>query len=249
MPSRRQWLQSATLWQAALALRAAGKPFWDSKDPAAWTSEEKDQLLFDSPWAQQGVARMETKRKRTTPGYGSNGKVSTGMPDTRPGVPTGGVKSVPIGEEVPPVPKPDGPPVDFPVLARWESARPVRLAGGPEIPEAPGQFYVIRLRGLPLMPPRKLEPGEPEINSNEGLLQAIKANSSLLRKEKPPIPCARLFTGSGTNATEVLLFFERGRNAITATDKQVTLESSFAAFHVSIRFSPKEMLYRGELAL
>jgi len=190
---------------------------------------------------------MDTKVKRKV-GYDSNGKLSSGVPDTRPGVPQGGIRSVPIGEEVPPVPKPYGPPLDFPVLARWETATPVRLAGGPEVPEMSAQYYVIRLRGLPLMPPKK-QPGEPETNPNESLLQAIKASSVLLRREKPLIPCARLFTGSGNAATEVLLFFERGRSPITLADKQVTLECAFGAFRVSVKFALKDMLYKGHLAL
>src|SRR5438552_1790161 len=72
---------------------------------------------------------------------------------------------------VPPPPKPPNPdqgrPVQFRVLARWESAKPVRLAGGPELPEFPGQFYVIRLRGLPLMPQPKTKPEEVAPNPNE----------------------------------------------------------------------------------
>ena len=59
-------------------------------------------------------------------------------------------KSVPIGEKPPPVPSANRDrPLEFPVLARWETAKPVRLAGGPETPDLTGQFYVIRLRGCP----------------------------------------------------------------------------------------------------
>lgn len=172
------------------------------------------------------------------------------MPDVRPGVPPGGARSVPIGQEIPPIPNPDpGHPVQFRVLARWESAAPVRQAGGPEVPEMSGQFYVIRLRGLPLMPPPKAKPGETPPNPNEGMLQAIKSGSGLERKDKPAITCAHLFTGSGETATEVLLFFPRAADPITAADKLVTLESRFAMFHLSIKFPLKEMVYKGNLAL
>jgi len=239
------------MWLACLALRAARKEFWNSKDPASWTNDEKQVLLSQSPWAREGFARMEVeKSRRTTPGYGNNGRPGGDMPDTRPGVPPGGVRSVPIGEAPPPVPNPDpGHPVQFPVLARWESAKPVRLAGGPEVPELTGQFYVIRLRGLPLMPPPKAKPGEVAPNPNEGLLQAIKEGSRLERKDKPGIPCAHLFTGSGDAATEVLLFFAREADPINVADKMVTLESRFALFHLSVKFPLKEMMYNGELAL
>ena len=237
---------------ACLTLGAARKEFWDTKDPAAWSSEEKQLLLGQSPWAQEGVVRLEVeKNRRTTPGYGSNGRLGGDTPDTRPGVPAGGVRSVPIGgPPPPPVPNPDsGHPVQFRVLARWESAKPVRLAGGPDVPELTGQFYVIRLRGLPLMPPPKAKPGEAVSNPNEGMLQAIKEGSRLERKDKPPIACAHLFTGSGEAATEVLLFFDHAANPITLADKVVTLESRFAQFHLSLKFPLKDMIFKGELAL
>ena len=142
-----------------------------------------------------------------------------------------------------------GHPVQFRVLVRWESAKPVRLAGGPELPELTGQFYVIRLRGLPLMPPPKTKPEEGAPNPNEGMLQAIEQGSRLERKDKPGIPCAHLFTGSGVTATEVLLFFPRRADPIQVADKLVILESRFTPFHLSVKFRLKDMMYKGELAL
>ena len=247
--TRRRWLQAGAVWTASPALRAARRDFWESKDPASWSDEEKQVLLWQSPWAREGFARIEEK-KRSAPGYGSDGRQGVELPDTRPGVPPGGVKSVPIGEPIPPVPKAPGEPVQFRVLARWETARTVRLAGGPEVPEMTGQFYVIRLRGLPLMPPPKVKPGEAAPpDPNEGMLQAIKAGTRLERAGKAPIPCAHLFTGSGNASTEVLLFFSRASDAITVADKMVALESRFAVFHLSIKFPLKDMMYKGELAL
>ena len=248
-PTRRQWLRGVVLWPA-FRLLAARKDFWDTKDPSTWTNDEKDILLYQSPWAQQGFARIESEKKHEV-GYNSKGQRGVDMPDTRPGVPPGGVNSVPIGEKIPKPPKPDnGPPVEFRVLARWEMAKPVRLAGGPEVPEMTGQYYVIRLRGLPLMPPPKPKPGEePPPNPNEGMLQLIKLNSFLERNGKAPIACSHLFTGSGNAVNDVLLFFPRGNDPITPADKQVTLESRFTPFHLSIKFALKDMVYKGELAL
>ena len=154
-----------------------------------------------------------------------------------------------MGEAPPPVPKTDSSPVQFRVLARWESAKPVRIAGGPEVPELTGQYYVIRLRGLPLMPPPKGKPGEAASNPNAGLLQAIQQGSRLERKGKSAIPCSRLFAGSGDAATDVLLFFNRQPDPITVADKLVTIESRFGLFHVSVKFPLKGMVYKGELTL
>src|SRR3954468_13557662 len=215
MRTRREWLQAAALGLTGTRLWGARKEFWETKDPAAWSDEEKQILLGQSPWARDGFARMEEK-KREGPGYASNGRPGVDMPDPQPGVPPGALKSVPIGEKIPPPPKPgSGQPLQFRVLARWETAKPVRLAGGPEVPELTGQFYVIRLRGLPLMPPPKPKPGEPAPpDPNEGMLQAIKLGSRLERVGKPAIASAHLFTGAGNAATEVLLFFPRGADPI-----------------------------------
>ena len=237
---------------ACLGLQAARKEFWESKDPSSWSGEEKQALLNQSPWAREGFARMEVeKKKRGDQGYGNNGQKGGGdMPDLKPGAQPGGQRSVAIGEEIPRVPSNDpGPPVQFRVLARWETAKPVRLAGGPEVAEVTGQFYVIRLRGLPLMPPPKVRKGEEPVNPNEGMLMLIKQGSRLERKDKPPIPCDHLFTGTGDRTNEVLLFFPRGDNPITAADKLVILESRFTPFHISIKFPVKDMAFQGELSL
>ncbi len=239
--TRRQWLHAASAWASCSLLRAARKEFWETKDPAAWSGEEKEILLVQSPWAQEGTLRMSVATGVRTPS-------SYPMPSTTN--PTA-VKSVPIGEKPPPVPSANlDRPLEFPVLARWESAKPVRLAGGPETPELTGQFYAIRVRGLPLMPPPKVKPGEtPPPDPNAGMLQAMQAGTRLERKGKPGIPCDHLFAGSGNRWNEVLLYFPRGTTPITLADKQVTLESRFAQFQFAIKFDLKEMLYKGELAL
>src|SRR5262245_53847935 len=119
--TRRKWLQAAVVWAGCPSLRAARKEFWESKDPGSWSAEEKQILLWQSPWAREGFARIGDK-KQPSVGYRSDGRQGVQMPDTRPGGPPGGVTSVPIGERVPPVPKPaSGEPVQFRVLARWET--------------------------------------------------------------------------------------------------------------------------------
>jgi hypothetical protein len=156
---------------------------------------------------------------------------------------------VPIGERPPPVPSTDtGQAVQFRVLARWESAKPVRLAGGPELPAGTAQFYAIRLRGMPLLPPKGGD-RESVPNANQDMLDAIKQGSRIERKGKMAIPCAHLLTGSGESATELLLFFARGADPITVGEKAVALESRFVPFHLSVKFSLKEMMYKGALAL
>src|SRR5215472_12959348 len=81
--TRRQWLQAAATWPACLALKAARKEFWDSKDPGTWSNDEKQILLWQSPWAREGFARMEEGKKSPSPGYGRDGRQGVEMPDVR----------------------------------------------------------------------------------------------------------------------------------------------------------------------
>ena len=250
--TRRRLLQAATTWPAFRALKAARREFWESKDPTDWSNEEKRILLGQSPWAREGIVRFDVERKRGGPTgtYEGVARPGGGVPGANPGAPPGAPTSVPIGERPPPVPSTDtGQSVQFRVLARWESAMPVRLAGGPEMPEETARFYAIRLQGMPLLPPPKGSNGEKVPNPNEGLIEAIKQGSRIERGGKIAIPCSHLLTGSGDSATELLLFFARGANPITVGEKAVTLESRFGPFHLSIKFPLKEMMYKGALAL
>ena len=250
--TRRRLLQAATIWPAFHALQAARNEFWESKDPAAWSDEEKQILLGHSPWAREGIARFEVERNRTRASESYEGVARPGgnVPGANPGQMPGAPQSVPIGERPPPVPSTDtGQSIQFRVLARWESAKPVRLAGGPELPEESARFYLIRLRGMPLLPPPKGKDGESVPNPNQGLLEAIQKSSRIERKGKIAITCAHLLTGSGESATELLLFFARGADPITMGEKAVTLESRFGPFHLSVKFPLKEMMYKGVLAL
>ena len=248
--TRRRLLQAVTIWPAFHALQAARKEFWESKDPANWSDEEKRILLGQSPWAREGIVRFEVERKRAAGSYEGVARPGGGVPGALPGATPGAATSVPIGEPPPPVPSTDmGQSVQFRVLARWESAQPVRLAGGPELPEGTAPFYVIRLRGMPLLPPPKGADGGSVANPNQGMLEAIKQGSRIERQGKIAISCAHLLTGSGESATELLLFFPRGTDPITVGEKVVTLESRFGPFHLSVKFPLKDMMYKGAPAL
>jgi hypothetical protein len=250
--TRRRLLQAAAIWPAFQTLHGARKDFWEGKAPAEWSNEEKQLLLGQSPWAREGIVRFEVQRKpaRAAGSYEGVARPGGGVPGAMPGERPGAATSVPIGERLPPAPSTDtGQSVQFRVLARWESAKPVRLAGGPELPEGTARFYVIRLRGMPLLPPAKGIDTESAPNPNQGMLEAIEQGSRIERKDKAAIPCAHLLTGSGESAMEMLLFFAHGKDPITVGEKAVTLESRFGPFHLSVKFPLKDMMYKGALAL
>ena len=87
--TRRRLLQAAAIWPAFRALQAARKEFWESKDPADWSNEEKRGLLGQSPWAREGIVRFEVERNRA-PASGSYEGVARpggGVPGANPGGP------------------------------------------------------------------------------------------------------------------------------------------------------------------
>ena len=248
--TRRRPLLAAVLALLVSALQAGHhREFWQSEDPATWDNDEKATLLGNSPWAREGVLQLETGGGRPSPDGGAGAWSSEpAAPNGMPRNVAGSSGTVPIGQPVPPRPSAPGSPVQFGVLARWETAEPVRLAGVPELPAGTAGFYVIRLRGMPLLPPGK--GSEETIRSrNQAMLVAIKEQTRLERKDGSAISCTHMFTGSGDAASEVLLFFPRGENPISAGEKWVTLESRFAPFHLSIRFVLKDMVFHGRLAL
>jgi len=244
--TRRRVLQAAALLPEIPSLGAAGKQFWESKEPAAWTPQDKDILLSDSPWAKQGVAQFDTGKRPVKP-YEGIARPGGATPGANPGAnnPTAAV-SVPMGEKPPPPPTTDtGRDIKFAVLARWESAAPVQLAGGPSFAAELVKYHIIRLRGMPLLAASKTET---VLARNQDILVAIERGSTLERKDTAT-PCARLFVGSGDAAQDLLLFFERSAKPITVNEKVITLECRFRPFHVSIKFPLKEMVYKGTLAL
>ena len=253
--ARRQLMQAVILAPPCSLLTAASREFWKNKKAAEWGTDEKEQLLSQSPWAREGSLRFSKEEKHGgQAGPPPGGGPPVAVPGARPGGAPGSgsaVTSVPFGEP-PPAPPPGsgkGEPPQFRVMVRWESANPVRLAGGRNLPGETAQFYVILLIGMPLMRPRPAEKGEPATNPNLGMLEAIRQTSRLERKNKKPIPCAHLLTGEGERATELLLFFPKGPDPIVPADREVTVVSRFGPFQLSIRFPLKEMMFDGALEL
>jgi hypothetical protein len=236
-----------------VAAAAPARKFWLDRDPAQWSPDEKLVLLSESPWAQGGVAEFDpNKKRRSQVGYGNDGRIGNNMPSGKPGARIGGDMSAPIGEEIPPVPNPHpGEVVRFSILARWETAEPVRLANSLVLPDMGEQVYILSLRGLPLMPPPKppRRGEEPLPDPNIAILRSVQKGSRLVRKDKPPILCTKLFAGKGDAARDVLLIFPRDPDPIVEADKFVYLESSFAPYELSIKFTLKDMKFKGVLTL
>ena len=168
--TRRRLLQAATTWPAFHALQAARKEFWESKDPADWSNEEKRILLGQSPWAREGIVRFEVERKRArapdpTRAWRDREEVFPApIRAPHPG-PSRVCRSVSVRRRFQAPTRAS--PCSSGCSRAGKAPKPVRLAGGPEMPEGTARFYVIRLQGMPLLPPPKGRDGESVPNPNQ----------------------------------------------------------------------------------
>jgi hypothetical protein len=119
------------------------------------------------------------------------------------------------------------------VVVVWESAQPMREALHPLIPNQFNGRYVISVRGL-----------EQEIS-----LERLEQGAELSAKGKSPIQ-----TGVVAQRNATYLFgFSRELMPLDASDKDVRFSiktgPNLSATLVQATFNPKEMIYRGALAL
>lgn len=158
-----------------------------------------------------------------------------------------------------------GEPGTVPVIVRWDSALPVRLAlersRGVGVSAADSKEYasdyVIRVIGL-LPAVRSHSDTESADRSDASGSQSprsadpqqlrtgmLNASRLIVRGKTPLVPeDAKIDASTG----EVQLFFSRSK-PITLGDQEVTFVTQFGSLHVEKRFRLKEMMYKRELAL
>ena len=135
---------------------------------------------------------------------------------------------------------PGGPP-GMAALVRWESAAPIRDASKNKLQPDPAGSYVISVSGLAMLN---------DIVETLGAtgLESMKKSTSLQRGGKAPV--APSFITVPFDQSGVLLFyFPNEGDPISAEDKQVVFQTKSEAFGLKVKFVPKDMLYRGKLAL
>jgi hypothetical protein len=121
------------------------------------------------------------------------------------------------------------------VTVIWESAQPVREAIHPDIPAELNRHYVISIRGLEAEYP----------------LDRLEAGSDLSARGKSPIHPGPGMVRRRNNS--ILFGFSRESLPLEAGDKDVQftvrIGANLTATLVHATFNPKDMLYRGTLAL
>jgi hypothetical protein len=158
MFSRRDLLLRASASTGWLALSGvqlfAASDFWNKKDPAEWSEQEKETLKTKSPWAKKihgegnfggrGGGRggsMDSSGSKGSFG-GMSGADSNGISTGGGGGRRGGGGGGDMGAAAP---APQGPEV----VIRWESATPMLAATKFQLPPALADHYAISITGLP----------------------------------------------------------------------------------------------------
>jgi hypothetical protein len=257
--SRRQLLICTGAGIVALRPLAAGNSeFWEKKPPSEWTNEEIDRLITKSPWAKEVNAQYAPGQSNSG-GYPTNGG---GYPSGG-GYPGGGGNRGPMG---------GGPSIGIPGLGgigfprggnrrgqggggqgsafhgtvRWESALPIRDALKSPLPDTFDGHYVLAVAGIPLLDNR--DPDSRDTDTADDSLDNLKAMTSLQVKGKDYVQAGIVKRQVGTG--NVLLFgFSKEMLPISKQDGEINFSAQMRRLIVKARFTPKEMLYHGELAV
>jgi hypothetical protein len=227
-------------------LYAGTADFWNRKDPAEWSSEEIQKLMTKSPWAKEvraessktvkdpgAVADPSTMPGSQYPGTGKQSRANMGLGNPR-GMGKGG--KTPSGKLI----------TSYTGTVLWESARPIRDALKTPLPDEFAGQYVLSVNGVPLVKPKADDDGTGM--ASHGALEKLKGMTTLRVKGKDPSQpgMAQQQTGNGA----VYLFgFTRESLAIAKDDKELLFETHMGKLVFTAKFSPKEMLYHGELAI
>jgi hypothetical protein len=244
---------------AALTLRplaAGSSEFWDKKPPSEWSSVEIDRLLTKSPWAKDATTQYT---QEPMSGGGQYPNDPNGNPGGYPGGRRGGL-SIP-GIAIPGIggvgmprrgggqPR-GGPSTAFRGTVRWESAQPIRDAQKSALPDAFDGRYVIAVAGIPLLDNRYSgsRGEEDDAKTSSDSLDNLKELTSLQVKGKDYVQAGVATRQVGTGNT-FLFGFSKEMLSISKGDGEIAFATKLGRVNVRARFSPKEMLYHGELAV
>jgi hypothetical protein len=239
----------------------ASKEFWEAKPASDWTSDEIDRMLTKSPWAKdasvassgQGLGNGGSGRSRGG-GIGfPGGGGGIGFPGGGVGFPGGGRQGggYPGGGS-------DGGRERLTATVRWESALPIqealRIGASDEKPNDDFEkYYVIALIGdLSASSVRRSTNNSDDDDSTtraDRRLEELKESARLERKDGP-ISLEKVEEGSrvGSRGPGVYFYFDRKAD-VSMDDKFVNFSTKLGRMDIKAKFTMKEMLYHGKLAV
>ncbi len=246
---------SAAGTQACFRLYAGDAEFWNKKDPAQWTVAEMDKLSTKSPWARQMTVSPQSHERSGDMGGpgggmgdpGIGGGIGTGRPGGGMGVPGLGGGGLGRGRGR----SRGGMPVEYQVVVRWLSAKPMRLALKPALPESMANDYVISVTGLPLTDSGRRRSSDDadsgSADSRAAILDRVKGLTYLEPKGKSPAQPGVVQQASEPDT--VLFGFSRELLPLSADDRDISFTTQIGRVEIKTKFNLKDMRYRDELAL
>lgn len=234
----------------------AATDFWNRKDVSAWTSQEIAQLTSRSPWAKEINAEFELDSDYTTNGaegptigrggvIGAPGTGSNAPPQIEVGRDRNGDRRGSRRRE--------------PVIVRWESAQPVRDAIGTPLSVDFAGRHVLSVSGLPLGILDRQRRGaagpelsaDPELNTplarQRRMIEQLQLSATLEARGEPAQP--GLVRAMPRTSGTYLFGFSKELLPLGARDREIRFVLRTALMSVRAKFEPKEMIYKGQLAL
>ena len=224
------YTRRSVLLLAGAGLAWAGTDFWNKKEPGQWTPEEIDKLLTKSPWAKEVSASAPRQNANSnpggSPGPGGGYPPNIGMPRIGGmGYPRGGRRG---GGN------PGGGMTTRKGTVLWESARPVLEATKHKLPESFPHHYVIGVSGFPA-------------GSGDSIVDELKQATIIQPKGKEL--CQASAVEKYGSRSDWLFGFSKDAIQISLDDKEIEFQSRIGRFLVKTKFTLKEMVYKGELAV
>src|SRR5665213_2053756 len=219
------------------SLTLAAADFWQSKPYTGWSNKDLQKIMTNSPWARTFTLSPGS------PAAGG-GSDSAPAPISEGGGGRGGRGG--RGKGGPDVPSPGGPPA-LDIVARWQSALPlrqafVRLRYGAEaatssdakaILDQAEPAYVVILSG----PLQSLLRGNPE-----DLKTALMNATFLTAKGKSDLKPADVKIDKTSKTEQVIFSFPR-TTPYTIEDREIDLNTKLGALPIKYKFHPKDMVF------
>ena len=240
----------AALFLCTHSILTAASNFWNRKPPAEWSSEELTQLLSRSPWAKEVNAEFVQDTDYTV-GGAAGPRIGRGGQIEAPRDPTqfeiGGDKNSS---------QPAGSKRRQPVTVLWESAQPVRDATGKPLSSELDGRYVLSVSGLPfgiMEKPRRGPNADDRQRESPAEMQArmigqLKAAATLEARGKEPEQAGVVMPAARQPGTYIF-GFSKELLPLDPSDRDVLFTLRTALMSVKAKFDPKEMMYKGHLAL
>lgn len=237
----------------------ASKEFWEAKPASEWTSDEIDRMLTKSPWAKDasvtsggGLGNGSGRSRGGGGGIGfPGGGGGIGFPGGGIGFPGGGRQGggYPGGS-----PGGGSDRQQFRGTLRWESALPIqealRIGASDEKPNPDFEkYYVIALIG-DLPSDRRRSNSDDDTSAQDDRRMETFKESTLLERKDGSVKLEKVDEGSrvGSRGPGVYFYFSR-MDDISMDDKQMNFSTKLGRMEIKAKFTMKEMLYHGKLAV